>query len=438
MKLHSLKDQRGTVLVFTIIILVFLLVMGGIAIDLAYHAAARGELQRSMDAASLAGAGKLAFDDTVFVEARQFAQQYASLNAYRVGTINLDLNSDASGFNLASNGDIVLGVWQGVADGVVCIPSPDESSCATTACFTPFNDGTVVNAVCTQYTTQIPTSFLRLLGFNTLQVSAHAIATSNPLLTPPESTCIFPIGLSDCVYEGGAFASNSLGCGAAATMMSSSGKGPGNEPGASNTAVWVSLDPCSDGIGCTTPSAPETRDAVQAAGDGSCSVPEESLAAGEYLGTNNGMQQMVFDTLEENFIAEYNNGETYTVTAPLPVDQGGGEIVTYEGPGWEVFVPVLGTSDEGCPPQAITGPQEIVNWTKMVITQVINRGECAVSNPADTNTLSLCDPTDPNYEEPVPQLRGVFGYYSCETFEAPPNPEPVPRSALSTRLRLVR
>ena len=438
MKLHSLKDQRGTVLVFTIIILVFLLVMGGIAIDLAYHTAARGEIQRSMDAASLAGAGKLAFDDTVFPTVRQEAWRFGNLNPYRVGTINLDLNSDASGYNLDPNGDIVLGVWQGVEDGVVCIPSLDESSCATTACFTPFDDGTVVNAVCTQYTTQIPTSLLRLLGFNTLQVSAHAIATSNPLLSPPESSCIFPIGLSDCVYEGGAFASNSTGCGAAATFMSSSGGSPGNEPGATNTAVWVSLDPCSDGIGCTTPSAPDTRDAIEGAGDGSCSGPEESLAAGEYLGTNNGMQQMVFDTLEENFIAEYNNGETYTVTAPVPADQGGGDIVTYEGRGWEVFVPVLGTSDGQCPPQAITGPQEIVNWTKMVITQVINRGECAVPNPADTNTLYLCDPTNPNYEEPVPQLRGVFGYYSCETFEAPPNPEPVPRSALSTRLRLVR
>ncbi len=56
MKGHWLKDQRGSVLLFTTVIMVFLLVIGGFAIDLTYHGAAKGELQRSMDAAVLAGA----------------------------------------------------------------------------------------------------------------------------------------------------------------------------------------------------------------------------------------------------------------------------------------------------------------------------------------------------------------------------------------------
>ena len=49
MKGWRFRNQQGTVLVFTLIVLVFLLVMGGLAIDLAYHASARGELQRSID-----------------------------------------------------------------------------------------------------------------------------------------------------------------------------------------------------------------------------------------------------------------------------------------------------------------------------------------------------------------------------------------------------
>lgn len=429
MKLHGVRNQRGTVVVFTIIVLVFLLVMGGIAVDLAYHAAAKGEIQRSMDAAALAGAGKLGFDDTAFPEARQFAQQYGALNPYRVGTVNLDPNTTND-----PGGDIVLGIWQGVEDPQACIPAPNDSSCSATACFSPSSDGTIVNAVCTQYAAQISTSLLGLLGFNTLAVRAHAIATSNPLLSLPDTTCIFPIGLSDCLFEAeGAFASNSRGCGAAIGMISSSGFGPGNEPGASNTAAWVSLSPC-EGGGCT-PNANSTRQAIEAAAEGSCQSAEE-LTAGTLVGANNGMVQSVFDVLEEVFIAQYNNGETYTVTQPLPPEEGGGEIVTYEGAGYEVYVPVIHT--EQCPPQAINGVFEIVNWTKMVMTQVINRGNCAVNNPNDTNSLYLCDPDDPDYEQPMSNLRAVFGYYSCELFDAPPNPAPVPRSALSTRLRLVR
>jgi hypothetical protein len=70
MRLQRLRDrlnnERGNVLLFTFTLLVFLLVMGGFAIDFAYQVAARTELQRTIDAAALAGAGKLGFDDTVF------------------------------------------------------------------------------------------------------------------------------------------------------------------------------------------------------------------------------------------------------------------------------------------------------------------------------------------------------------------------------------
>ncbi len=65
MRLQRLRDrlhnERGNVLLFTFTLLILLLVMGGFAIDFAYQAAARTELQRSIDAAALAGAGKLGF-----------------------------------------------------------------------------------------------------------------------------------------------------------------------------------------------------------------------------------------------------------------------------------------------------------------------------------------------------------------------------------------
>ena len=67
-------DQRGNVLLFTIGLLILMLVMGGVAVDLAYYGVVDNELQRATDAAALAGAGKLGFDDTVFPTVRTFAQ----------------------------------------------------------------------------------------------------------------------------------------------------------------------------------------------------------------------------------------------------------------------------------------------------------------------------------------------------------------------------
>ena len=66
MKRHLLGNQHGSALLFTTVMLVLLFVFGGIAIELTYFGSTRGELQRSMDAAALAGAGNLGFDQTAF------------------------------------------------------------------------------------------------------------------------------------------------------------------------------------------------------------------------------------------------------------------------------------------------------------------------------------------------------------------------------------
>ena len=161
MKGHWLRgNERGTVVLFMLGSLFFLLVFGGFAIDLSFLSVVRGELQRSMDAAALAGAGNLGINDSVFPAVRQEAQRFADLNPTRAnlsdlnptGAITLDLNPGND-----PNGDIVLGIWDG-------------------ANFTSSLDGSQVNAVRCQYATAMPTSFLRILGFNSLPVSAEAIA----------------------------------------------------------------------------------------------------------------------------------------------------------------------------------------------------------------------------------------------------------------------
>src|SRR6185369_8055057 len=168
-------------------------------------------LQRSMDAAALAGAGKLGFNDTYFPTARQWAHDYALLNPYRTGSINLGLNTANS-----PAGNIVLGIWNG-------------------GTFTPSLDGTKVNAVQCRFATTVPTSFLRLIGVNSLNTGAMAIAWAAQPATTPPNACVFPVGLSSCFFGG----STSLGCGATVTFISSS---PGSEVGGSSGS-WASIIP---------------------------------------------------------------------------------------------------------------------------------------------------------------------------------------------------
>ena len=76
-----LWNEKGNVLLFTTVLVVpLLIVFGGLALDLAHLGTADDEVQRSLDAAALAGAGKLGFDSSVFPAARAWAQNYALLN----------------------------------------------------------------------------------------------------------------------------------------------------------------------------------------------------------------------------------------------------------------------------------------------------------------------------------------------------------------------
>src|SRR5216683_311831 len=145
-----------------------MIIVGGLAIDLAYYGTVDGEIQRSMDAAALAGAGKLGFDAGAFAGARQAAQDYATKNLYRAESHAKQITTSTFTQNAgnADTGNVVLGTWNG-----------------TTRVFAPSLNGTIVNAVKCQYNSTIPTSFLRLIGLNSLSTAAGAIAVSSPPAT---------------------------------------------------------------------------------------------------------------------------------------------------------------------------------------------------------------------------------------------------------------
>jgi hypothetical protein len=395
-----LKEERGTAVLLTIGFMIFLLAMVGFAVDIAYQMAAIGELERSMEAAALAGAGKLGFNDTVFPTARQFARQYGQLNPHHNSPFGSMINLDLNAGN-AANGNIVLGIWENNT-------------------FTPSLDGTIVNAVRCQFASQVQTSFLRVLGFQTLPISASAIATANPPVAPPVDGCVFPIGVGSCPFQG----NTSLGCGAPITFITSSGKGDAGagclSPPCTNTSAWVNLEGGSANAGYL-------RNAITGAGSGNC--PASTAQTGDEIPTSNGMVQSVMDTLEPVFVRKYNESGIVEIT-----DSDGN--VRYSGKGWKVFIPVIQTD---CPTGAISGSHNIVGWTEFVMAQVINKGQCAVNNDWAGNQWTTAGGGN-GYTNPSPDkaMRAVFGYYSCKIIPANPSPIPGPRTALATRLRLVK
>jgi hypothetical protein len=73
------------------------------------------------------------------------------------------------------------------------------------------------------------------------------------------------------------------------------------------------------------------------------------------------------------------------------------------------------------------------------MAQVINKGECAVSNDWSGNPWSALGGTNGcTNAKPDKNMRAIFGYYSCKIIPANPTPSPGPRTALANRLRLVR
>jgi Flp pilus assembly protein TadG len=408
-----LWNEKGNVLLFTTALVVpLMIIFGGLALDLAHLGTADDELQRSLDAAALAGAGKLGFDSSVFPAARASAQNYALLNPIRTppyppspavdptwATVNLNLNTAN-----AANGDIVLGHWDGSS-------------------FTPTLTGNQVNAVLCRYQTTVPMTFLRLLGFTSLPVAGEAIAWATQPVTPPQDECVFPIALSSCFFGG----STSAGCGATVTFISSaSGSAVGG-----NTAAWASVVPGQDANDANILAQ------VKAAAGGSCSGA--GLSTGNNEPVNNGQLNNVINWLSGNDPNAFP--AKYAASAELVVQKADGTDA-YRGKGWETYVPVIDTG-AGCPPAAINGSLPIVGWTRFVITQVVGKnGSCAVANhwsgnPWDEHCFTTKNGTATDLPPGWAGQTGIFGYYDCKYSPAPPSTVVGPITA-TARLRLVR
>jgi hypothetical protein len=429
LRLSLFRNQRGAIILFVLLSILFLLTVGGgLTADMARLISQKQEMQSSLDAAALAGAGKLGFDDSVFPTARDFAVDFADKNPTRGGPIGLNRNdaNDVAGFNTATMpyGDVVLGIWDprnpdGIGPGLR---------------FEPSTDGSVVNSVMCRYKQQIPASFLSLWGLVNLTVATSAIATSAQPMYPPVP-CVFPIGLSSCPFSQGEVF-NSKGCGKPIKFVTSNGQAD-----SSNTAAWINM------AGTGTPSAADLRTYVEQAVNGSCDRTPPQVNT--QVGTNNGMSNSVFTDLRDAFKAKFNASVADSANWPT-IKNSDGDVV-YHGPGWEVWVPVIQTAcDANGNTQSIVGDHTVVGWTQFVMTQAwdstggnqekIGLG-CVVNNSYDSGTWPWCQVTDPAQLPEGLQggaSRSIFGIYACGMSNSPPAILPGPRSALATKLRLVR
>lgn len=421
MRLYRLREQRGSILLFvTVLVVPLMIVIAGLAMDLAYYGTVDDELQRAMDASALAGAGKLGFDGSAFAGARQAAQDYATRNPYRAENAAKQITTSTFTQNDNNadpvNGNVILGIWNG-----------------TTRAFTPWAspaDDPFVNAVKCQYASTIPTSFLKLIGLTRLSTAAQATAISAPPTSLCPGCCPFAIGVTQCPFETGGNM-GSQGCGQPVLWASSTPV---------NTAAWINTQ------GTGTPSASETRNAITAAGTGaSCN---STLQSGSQTTAQNGVDESAFKLIADcsgqkcnnspqgvyqpgtgYFVDKFKSGVVYTTR-----DSNGN--ITYQGQGWQVYVPVIKTS---CPPGPFTGPYQILTFSRLVITQVIDHGRCAVKNGWPGNIWEeQCPPPNGTCDTCSGGGDAIFGYFSCATMDAQPTSIPAPRAALATKLKLVR
>lgn len=107
------KDRRGTIVVLTAFLMIFLMAMLAFAIDIGYLVNAQTELQRSADSAAMAAAWEMVDEDillglpymtSAISSARDRAEEYAGMNLVCTDSPGLDRNNANS-----ADGDIVIG-----------------------------------------------------------------------------------------------------------------------------------------------------------------------------------------------------------------------------------------------------------------------------------------------------------------------------------------
>ena len=169
----------------------------------------------------------------------------------------------------------------------------------------------------------------------------------------------------------------------------------------------------SGGTGCATPPPPGTS-----------------------VGMSGGMVQSAYDLLANlnPGTGALQSGSNYFVAnygGDLTVDNSDSDpdTYTYRGPGWKVYVPIVYSNNNCGTPENMNQPHTIAAYAEIVIVQVINNGWCAVQNltplpgyagPGPNPWSSMCPAPNGNAATRDSNLRAIFAYYKCGTWDSPP------------------
>lgn len=198
---HAKCRRKGGVAILTCLLLVFLLGLVALAIDTGTLLVARSELQRSADAAALAGTAELLHERATSTFApmvvRNVAAAYAETNAVRLTGPNLDLNTAND-----SGGELVLGE----------LTDPSNPKNLSYGDPSKFNTTRIRINRNVSRNGQVPLFFARIWGVNGGDVSAVAQAS---FLTsfrgfrvpepgaqdPPPNLMMLPIAINEKVWK---------------------------------------------------------------------------------------------------------------------------------------------------------------------------------------------------------------------------------------------
>jgi hypothetical protein len=195
--------RRGTIAVLAVVLLVVFCAVVAFAVDFGYLCAVQSELQRSADAAALAGAAALVDDSRLVGNANEMstelldrvraeAQAYAVANPILARSLALDVNS-----NNDPHGDIVIGQF---------LDPADHSEQLKTGEAARFNTVFVTARFDERHGGRLPLYFARVLGNQSAAVSAVSAATvlsgvSGFRVPPDENLSILPIALKKSDWD---------------------------------------------------------------------------------------------------------------------------------------------------------------------------------------------------------------------------------------------
>jgi Flp pilus assembly protein TadG len=192
------RRRRGNILVLTAFFMMVMVAFLALGIDIGYLQNVRGELQKSADAAAMAGAWELIDESSLLgsvdmsddiLAARSVVRQYAAHNKVCTTAPSVDPN-----YSNSDTGDIVIGYIADTSDPDAPIETSDPEK---------FNAVQVRVRRSNAENGEVPMFFGRALGLNSLATEAIATAAIHKNMsgfdTPPdgETLNIFPYALDE-------------------------------------------------------------------------------------------------------------------------------------------------------------------------------------------------------------------------------------------------